>query len=79
MTYGQIAAEAGNPRSARQVARVLHSMSYKHNLPWHRVVNAKGYISLKGEGYMVQKHLLEEEGILFRKDDSINLDKYRYY
>ncbi|HEX5563862.1 MAG TPA: MGMT family protein, partial [Sporosarcina sp.] len=45
MTYGQVAAAAGNPRGARQVVRVLHSMSAKYDLPWHRIVNAQGGIS----------------------------------
>ncbi len=64
MTYGQIAKEAGNPRAARQVARILHSMSQKHNLPWHRVVNAKGEIVIKNEeGVWTQRTLLEKEGI----------------
>ncbi len=44
-TYGQIARLAGNPRAARQVVRILHSMSQAERLPWHRVVNAKGEIS----------------------------------
>ena len=41
MSYGQIAKVAGSPRGARQVVRILHSMSEKHKLPWHRVINAK--------------------------------------
>ena len=41
MTYGQVAAAAGNRRGARQVARILHTMSQKHALPWHRIINAK--------------------------------------
>jgi methylated-DNA-protein-cysteine methyltransferase-like protein len=46
MTYGQIASYAGSPRGARQVVRILHSMSKKHHLPWHRVINSKGEISI---------------------------------
>lgn len=34
-TYGQIATKAGNPFGARQVVRVLHTLSEKHDLPWH--------------------------------------------
>ena len=50
-TYGQIAGYAGSRRAARQVAYILHSSSEKHALPWHRVVNSKGGISLKpGQG-----------------------------
>ncbi|MFX0041916.1 MAG: MGMT family protein [Candidatus Hodarchaeota archaeon] len=76
-TYGQIASFAGNPRAARQVAWILHSCSRKDNLPWHRVINSKGRISLpKDGGYEMQKKLLEIEGIVFNEDDFINLDIY---
>lgn len=63
MTYGQIAIYAGNPRGARQVSRILHSMSLKHKLPWHRVINAKGTISLTGEAGYIQAQMLSAEGI----------------
>lgn len=73
-TYGQIAALASNPRGARMVVRVLHSSSKKENLPWHRVINSKGRISLSpGSGLEVQKALLKKEGIVFKDDDSIDL------
>ena len=78
MTFGQIASLAGSPRGARQVVRILHSMSKKYKLPWHRVVNAKGEISLKDEElFNTQKIALENEGIQFI-DDSVNLAVYRY-
>ncbi|WP_193750905.1 MGMT family protein [Bacillus coahuilensis] len=38
MTYGQVAYMAGSPKAARQVVRILHSMSEKYHLLWHRVV-----------------------------------------
>ncbi len=77
LTYGIIAALAGNPRAARQVSRVLHSMSAKHNLPWHRVINSKGQISLKpSNGYELQKRLLETEGVVFFSNDTIDLEKF---
>ena len=76
-TYGQVAAYAGNNRAARQVAYILHSSSGKENLPWHRVVNSKGGISLKpGSGYEVQKSLLEKEGIIFKEDNCIDLKRF---
>ncbi|MFX1316167.1 MAG: MGMT family protein [Promethearchaeota archaeon] len=76
-TYGQIAFYAGNPRAARQVAWILHSCSRKDNLPWHRVINSRGGISLPPhEGYGIQKKMLENEGITFQDDDSIDLDIY---
>ncbi len=78
-TYGQIAALAGQSRGARQVSRLLHSMSQKHKLPWHRVVNAKGKISLPASsGYELQKALLESEGIVFSITGTLDLDKYRW-
>lgn len=79
MTYGQIAEVSGNPRSARQVSRILHSMSRNYNLPWHRVINSKGYISLTGEGYELQKKLLEEEGVRFMINGRIDLGEYLYH
>lgn len=77
MTYGQIAALANNPRGARQVSRILHSMSMKHNLPWHRVINSKGTISLTGEPGYIQAEMLFGEGIdVINK--KIDLKKHLY-
>ncbi|UCG91612.1 MAG: MGMT family protein [candidate division WOR-3 bacterium] len=76
-TYGQIAAYAGNPRAARQVSYILHSSSGKENLPWHRVINSKGGISLRRRhGYELQKQLLKKEGIKFTKNDTVDLEKF---
>ena len=73
LSYGRVAALAGNPRGARQVSRILHSMSQKHDLPWHRVVNAQGRISLpRGRGYELQKALLVSEDICFSRGQTIN-------
>lgn len=78
MTYGQIAKEAGSPRGARQVVRILHSMSDKYNLPWHRVMNAKGELPrIAGNGPHLQKNLLESEGVEVSSDFKIDLEKYR--
>ncbi len=79
MTYGQIAAIAGNPRSARQVARILHSSSRKYSLPWHRIVNSQGKISFSDpNAYNEQKLRLLEEGIRFGPQDCIDLNAYLY-
>jgi methylated-DNA-protein-cysteine methyltransferase-like protein len=76
-TYGQIASHAGNSRASRQVAWILHSSSKKDGLPWHRVINSKGRISLPPQGgYEVQKKLLEIEGIAFKENGSIDLDTF---
>ena len=76
MSYGQVAAAAGNPRGARQVVRILHSMSEKHALPWHRIINAKGEISLPGND---QRSLLESEGVQFDINGKIDLTIYRWF
>ena len=77
MTYGQIAAIAGNPWGARQVSRILHTMSKKYQLPWHRIINVKGEISLKGEGGLNQIEKLFEEGIEV-VNNKIDLNVYLY-
>jgi methylated-DNA-protein-cysteine methyltransferase-like protein len=79
-TYGQIAALAGNPRGARQVAWVLHAMSDKHKLPWQRVINREGTISLpRYGGYELQRALLVKEGVKFDFDDRIDLARYQWH
>src|SRR4051794_1384854 len=80
MTYGQIAGEAGSPRAARQVVRVLHSMSKTHRLPWHRVINAKGQISLtEEESYNEQLWALQGEGVEVGLHGLIDLEKYQWH
>ncbi|WP_409251931.1 MGMT family protein [Bacillus sp. SCS-153A] len=79
MTYGQIAGLAGSPRAARQVVRILHSMSRKHQLPWHRVINARGQIALQEEEAIQEQRLnLEMEGVEVGLHGEINLKKYRW-
>ena len=79
VSYGQIAKVCGKPRAARQVVRILQIYSPKLNLPWHRVINSRGLISLgKGNGYEEQKSRLLEENINFRKNDTIDLKIYRW-
>ncbi|WP_153731113.1 MGMT family protein [Sporosarcina obsidiansis] len=82
MTYGQVAAEAGNPRGARQVVRVLHSMSRKYDLPWHRIINAKGGISTPEnaeEKGRTQRELLTSEGVQFDEKGCVPLETYRWH
>ena len=77
LTYGMIAKLAGNPRAARQVSWILHSSSKKYDLPWHRVINSKGLIALNSDkDRYYQKNLLKEEGIKFKSEFGINLNKY---
>jgi len=78
-TYGQIAILAGSPNGARQVSWVLNSCSRAENLPWHRVVNSRGTISLQGEGKIEQRCLLEAEGVRFDDDGRIDLSKFLWH
>lgn len=78
-TYGQIAHLTGLYPSVRRVVWILHSSSEKEGLPWHRVVNHKGTISLKpGKGYEKQKAMLEREGIVFDERNRIDLERFRW-
>lgn len=77
MSYGRIARLAGNARGARQVVRILHSMSEKYNLPWHRIINSKGKISITDERYAaIQRELLISEGVEVSEDGYIDISKY---
>ncbi|MBN1647900.1 MAG: MGMT family protein [Spirochaetales bacterium] len=77
LTYGKVAAMAGNPRGARQVARILHSMSASRGLPWYRVIGSRGTVSLpEGGGKEEQLYLLAGEGVESRPDGGIDLGHY---
>ncbi|WAS99929.1 MGMT family protein [Rouxiella chamberiensis] len=65
-TYGEVARMAGSPRAARQVGGVLKKLPEGSTLPWHRVVNRHGEISLQGEDFKRQRQALLAEGVMFR-------------
>ncbi|WP_059171739.1 MGMT family protein [Bacillus sp. FJAT-27445] len=78
MSYGQIARLAGSPRGARQVVRILHSMSGNYSLPWHRVVNSHGEITIKDEETSFQQRLLlEAEGVRI-SGNQVELSEFRH-
>jgi len=79
-TYGQIAEIAGFPHQARMVGYALHSTPEEIKIPWHRVVNSQGKISLRGSacGGDMQRALLENEGVKFSEKGTISLTKYRW-
>ena len=79
VTYGQVATLAGYPGRARQVGYALAGMPEELDLPWHRVINAKGMISPRTQSkfHEFQHVLLEKEGVLFA-DSRIDLKKYRW-
>ena len=70
--YRDIAARAGLSNGARQTVRVLHSMSEKHDLPWHRIIRSDGKIALEGEGKKLQIKLLRREGVKVSSDGKVS-------
>lgn len=66
-TYGQVAALAGLPNHARLVGYALHAVSEGSAIPWHRVINAQGRISIRGSASasVTQRLRLEQEGVRF--------------
>lgn len=79
-TYGQVALMAGSPGAARQVGWALHCLPAGSDVPWHRVVNSRGGISLRGRlgEAELQRERLEAEGIEFNANGFINLDHFGY-
>lgn len=79
IAYGQLAALAGLPGNARLAGKVLSGLPKNTELPWHRVINSQGKISLPEDspGYKEQKRRLEAEGVVF-KNNKISLRIYGY-
>ena len=75
-TYGQVARLAGIVNGARQVGYALHALREHAAVPWHRVVNARGAISLRGGADATQRILLEREGLRFDAGGRIDLAAY---
>jgi len=83
-TYGGIAREAGLPGRARQVGYALAALGSAadpeaHEVPWHRVINARGEISARtgGSGFeRLQRTLLEAEGVVFGAGGRVDLDRF---
>ncbi len=79
-TYGDVAGMAGLPGAARRVGRALKNLPADTRIPWHRVVNAQGRISLPDHSasQYTQRERLESEGVLFRANRSIDLRRFRW-
>jgi methylated-DNA-protein-cysteine methyltransferase-like protein len=76
-SYRDIAVAAWIPNGARQVARVLHSMSRTENLPWHRIIKADGRIALpEGDGRELQIALLRAEGVEVSDAGQVDLAQF---
>jgi len=82
VTYGQVAAILGQPRAARAVGHALRMLPpvLLRAVPWQRVINAAGRISYRGDLYRPddQRELLEAEGVHFRRNDRVDLERTRW-
>ena len=82
-TYGDVAAAIGSPRAARQVGYALSALTANraNTVPWHRVINAQGRISLRGDALRgsLQRAKLVSEGIAFDTRDKIDLKVLRWH
>jgi len=79
-TYGQIAQLIGQPRYARQVGYALAATPDDLEIPWHRVVDARGEVSPRAEpgGDELQRSLLEGEGVVFDARDRVCLSRFQW-
>lgn len=77
-SYGQIARLAGLGRGARQVGHTLRELPTGSTLPWHRVVNSQGKISLPAgsRGAKLQRHRLQDEGVEFTLAGKVKLSQF---
>lgn len=79
-TYGDVAAHAGLPGKARRVGRALRALPAGTAIPWHRVINAQGRLSLPAASASAKKQRsrLQAEGITFTGQSRIDLGVYRW-
>lgn len=77
-SYGDIAARLGTPRAARGVGHTLSSLPEGSDVPWWRVVNRNGEISIRHIGGRIQRMMLEQEGVWFGPGGRIDLERFRW-
>lgn len=76
-SYGQIARLLDQPHAARTVGWALGGLPGGHDVPWHRVINAVGRISLPDPaGAAEQRRRLEAEGVVFDSTGRIDLERF---
>ena len=63
LTYGALAKALRLPGGARTAGRAISGTPSGRGIPWHRVIGASGRILIRGPHAMLQKKLLESEGV----------------
>jgi methylated-DNA-protein-cysteine methyltransferase-like protein len=79
-TYGQIADLVGIPRQPRRIGYALSALSEDSGVPWHRVLNAEGKVSLRSETGVesLQRRLLRQEGVVFDANARVSLARFQW-
>jgi methylated-DNA-protein-cysteine methyltransferase-like protein len=79
-TYGQVASLAGLARQPRLVGYALHALPSNTTVPWHRVINARGMVSIRSDGTasLSQRLLLEREGVQFDGRGRVSLEAFQW-
>ena len=83
-TYRQVAIAVSTPRAARMVGWALRALPAGSDVPWQRVINSRGMISIRNlrAPKSLQARLLREEGIMARIEEGnyiVDLDKYLWH
>lgn len=78
VSYGGVAAMLGQPRAARAVGRALNSLPDGSKVPWWRVINSRGEVSIRGveHGEVLQRTLLEREGVTFQRNGRVSWKQF---
>lgn len=81
VTYGQVAAMAGLPGRARQAGYAMAALPRGSDVPWQRVINARGMVSERSEpGFEgLQRAILEAEGVVFDAQGRVDLERFRWH
>ncbi len=75
-SYGQIAQIVGTGCDARMVGYAMAGTPEGSEIPWQRIVNREGKISLPGQGGVIQRMRLEAEGVVFDKRGRIDMKRF---